>query len=218
LSWAHGFIKAAMPQTPGDGLLPGATFAITPTREKWMNDDRGFYNSSINVEVTYCGMTTRVWMEGAEVRMQDLGYKTYRARKIETLLKRIRQNTESVVRKTQEQNTTQKRIHNNLAALQKRFMGIPIDKAGYDHTYVARLLGRERYCHDVVFTYVEANLAEGSPTEWYRLASVDGTLNEEEFTAVLATLKAAAMRNDRAERETADRRAIKRAAANALKV
>jgi len=215
-SWAHAFITEAT--ILRDSIVPGATFVITPTREKWMNDDRGFRNDTVNVEVTYCGVTTRVWMEGAEVRMYDLGYKTYRARKIETILKRIRYNTDSTAKKTQERNITAKRVSSNLTALQERFMGIPIDHAGRDHTYAARLLGRERFCHDVSFVYIEANPALGPSAEWYRIANIDGTLNEEEFTAILATLKAAAMRNDKAEREAAERRAVERAAAEALKV
>ena len=206
-SWAQGFILAATPHTAKDGILPGATFTIVPTREKWVADERNYYNG-INVEVTYLSAAaTRVWSEGAELRMYDAGYKTYRARKVETILKRIRENTDHIIRQTEQRNTTAERIHTNLTKLQQRFSSFIIDKGSNDHSYVIRLLGRERYCHDVVFGYVETNEHH---QEFYKLANIDGTLDEPEFLTIISTLKAAAERNDKAEREAAARRDAER--------
>ena len=199
--WAVKFVAHTTPQlaTMGFGDM---TLTATPTREAYINDERG--TSDLRVQVTYKGKAENIWVERGEYRTYDVGFKTYRAKKVTTLLTHIKLRIDEQLAKTESERVAKLKRLSNLQTLQQRFPEYNIIQPYSDGTLRAQLSTREFSGHVAVgYGTNEARTAES-----FRVEGIAMTLNADEFKTIMDTLKAAQKRSDDrdAERLAANRR------------
>jgi hypothetical protein len=116
--WAVKFVAHTTPQlaTMGCGDM---TLTATPTRDVYINDERG--HSDLRVQVTYKGKSENIWVERGEYRTYDKGFKKYRAKKIATILQHIKENIDGQILSSERERQAKLVQQNNLTTLQSRF-------------------------------------------------------------------------------------------------
>ena len=200
--WAVKFVAHITPQLAAMGF-GDMTLTATPTREAFINGERG--DNDLRVQVVYKGTSENIWVERGEYRTYD-AFKTYRAKKVPTILAHIKERIDERQAKTESDRVAKLTRLSNLQTLQQRFPEYNIDQPYSDGALVANLSSiGSTYAGRVNVGYSTnaARTAEG-----FRVEGISMALNADEFKAIMDTLKAAQKRSDDrdAERLAANRR------------